>query len=58
MVIVGSVDVEDTVVKDAAVAEEAASSAMAMSSDTEAEAPERDDIAQVKLVRQSLRLIT
>ena len=47
VVVAGSVDVEDTVVSDAAVAVEAASSAMAMSSDTEAEAPERDDIAQV-----------
>ena len=42
---VGSVDVEDTVVNDAAVIDEAASNAMTMSS--EIEAPEREDIARV-----------
>ena len=40
----GSVDVEDKVVNDAAVAEEAASNAMAMPS--EMEASEREDIAR------------
>ena len=44
VVVVGSVDVDDTVVKDACVAEEAASSAMMMSSETEA--PEFDDMAR------------
>ena len=58
MVAVGSVDVEETVVKEAWVAVEAASSAIAISSAAEAEAPERDDIAQVGLVAVKLRLIT
>ena len=40
----GSVDVEDTVVSDAAVADEAASNAMAMPS--EMEASEREDMAR------------
>ena len=56
--LVGSVDVEDTVVKDAAVTEDAASSAIAMSS--EIEAPEREDIARVarkaKLTADNLRI--